>query len=135
MIEESELRDVLDALSCAEAVCWQQPAAFLEGVRSECRRTVSLHVGGFQSRRLLNCRGVSTSEGFRLLKAQIVYLFEPCTSTDPALQTPSSETVLVYSFWGSSEVYEEATKPPLSSDHGTPAPASRNIFLGVCIEC
>jgi hypothetical protein len=31
MIEESEFLNVLDALASAEAVCWQQPAAFLEG--------------------------------------------------------------------------------------------------------
>lgn len=127
MLEEAECRDVLDALACSEAVCWQQPASFLEGLRSECRHAASLQVGGFQSRRLLSCRGVSNSDGFRLLKAQILYSFEACPSPDSANHTPSPEIVLVYSFWGSSEVYEEATKPPSFSDHGAPASVSSTL--------
>jgi hypothetical protein len=127
MVDESELRDALDALTCAEAACSSTPC-FVEGVRSECRYSMLPSLKELDCRRFLNVRGLHHSSGFRLLKAHITYSFEkkfPEMEIEPDLLQP--QVVIVYAFWGSSEAFEEVVNASPSSS--VPI-ASRSIVSG-----
>ena len=126
----SECRDALDALACVEAVFSLSPTIFLDGVRSDSRHTLLPEVHGFISRRVLHSRGLNNRTGFRLFKAQIKYSYEP---SPDSLSSSSSvldpEVIMVYSFWGPTETYDETIKTTASHTSNLPPPR-RSIFSG-----
>ena len=125
---ESECRDVLDALACAEAVSCAAPSTFLDGVRSEHRQTLLPQVDGCSTRRVMHSRGVNKYLGYRLFKAQISY--EPLPSPGKSQgKAAAPETVLVYAFWAPCETYDEVIKST-TLELASAQPPSRSILAG-----